>query len=371
MFSYNSHPKPIGLFFFLLLLPCLSSFSQTLNDLDWHQSIDHDLKGNVKSWTMKRGAKVIRQQQYGRGGALVKDSRLRQRVFSVNPLEIMDTVKTYEKTYPLKDTQVTETTEGSVTYTQYNKHGQLLKRMMYELIYTEGKSIPGKRLTSGLKNQFNTKGQIIVSRYYAVQTHMRYWNSVGHNPPYYFYTDSIGYISVFRYNEHGDITSFEHYNKDPFKNAKADYRYDSNRHLIAKDMFDRTNVMIKYFHDDNVTKKIADDIWRMGDKFDVNTNWPKYWYSDLSGVRISTERWTYNSRGQKIEYTTSSDYRAVWNYNEDGTAWERHYISSYEIPKEWLYKTMLLDKQGNVVTMSIYDRWEKKNYDFTFDITYY
>lgn len=373
MFSYNSQPKSLHIhILFLLLLLCLASFSQTYNDPDWHRSIDQELKGNVKSWTMKRGAKVIRQQQYDRGGALVKDSRLKQTVFFVNPIEIMDTVKTYEKTYALKDTQVLIQDDNTVTYTEYNHRGQLLKQLVYDLVYKKGQLNPDRQIRFGLENQFNAKGQIVVSLNYTVQTHIRYWNSLGHNPPYYYYTDSNAHISLFRYNERGDITGFEHYNKDPFKNVKVDYRYDSNHHLIEKDIFDDRSVVPKYFHDEKITKKIIDDVWRLREKFDVNRNWPKYWYSTIPGVSIIQERWEYNGKGQRVTYTTSSDFKAVWNYNNDDIISEKHYISDPAAnQKEWLYTTMSFDRKGNVISMTIYDRWEKKTYDFTFDITYY
>ena len=321
-----------------------------------------ELKGKVKSWTMRNDSMHVRTQSFDETGNLTSDTYNDYSVPYIYPEILGQTIRTEQE----KKHDVSAVLDTSFKV-KYNNIGQIIKKQF------NGARKPnlddrftGKvLLSSTIDNVFNADGKLLSSIKVETYHETRAWNSVHHEHPTYSYKSSNKSVALFTYNEAGSILEFEYYDSDIFENVRMLYFYDSSQNMIKSLRYDSYNISSASYDDNYV-----DGILKKAGKanFDINGIYPDFWETGSP----SKQTWTYNNN-RLIEhmvfgYKKGPSFKANWKYDNDGLLLKE---THHDVYHDTIRAVMKFDQCGNVVEEEHYDYWSKKTSTYFFDITYY
>jgi hypothetical protein len=340
---------PINIFFSyssLLIVLAVNNPSVAQKNKTWPSSLDYQLQGHVKSWTMRNETGVLRQQEFDSKGNLTKDT-YKGTVQTYTPPEYLpqklkvEFEKIYKDKSGLKD---------STTRLVFNKRMQLIEKQTpnYHVI-----------------NEFTDEGKILVNKTIQIATQTGAWNSY-HDDPTYTFTDTVQFVVIYKYNQAGLLKEFEYYHSDPFENIRIVYLYDSAYNLIESNRYDQYNISTDLMPD-NYLNKFADT--EIDATFSINKFYKDYW-NQGSPSKLT---WKYNQKGQKIEYIAygfqhEPSFKATWEYDDKGQLIKEIH---YDVYHNTIRCEIKFDKKGNVIKETDFDYWAKKEYNFNYEIVYY
>lgn len=359
------------LLFLFLLSPALRA--QTLQHKNWPSALDKELKGKVKTWTMKNEKGIVRQQKFDENGNLIYDSYKGSNEIHIYPELLPHHIRKYaEQSYP---SARNISTKDSII--KFNNKKQITEKLLYKIAvpYTDPWSMNPDHNTEPslgwhkklpafhMMNKFDNEGRLVRSELFESSSRMYYTQA---SPSVsYPVLDSSRSVALFTYNKAGKLTEFEYYHSDIFKCVRVAYKYDENNNLIESLRYDDSNINREHFKDDYLYKIIKAT---EQSSFDINKYYPEFWSSQSP----AKEEWKY-SGNKKTEYIVygymgGPSFRTTWEYNEKGELIKEVHHDVYH---NTIRSLIILDEQGNVIRETDHDYWEKKEYNWHYEIEYY